>query len=152
VIGGGNTPSSVAQARPSDLPRALYLDSSALVKLVRSEPESEALLQCLAAWPHRVSSALVRVEVPRATARVARDNERVIRESVRLVAGLMLVPVSDAILEAAASLPPPELRTLDAIHLASALSLGSVLGALVSYDDRLSTAARTAGMHVLSPA
>lgn len=129
----------------------LYLDASALVKLIRPEPESSALLAALGQWRERVTSSLSALEVRRALRRVKPTDAdwRRAEETLRRVAQ---VGVVEPILEAAARLDPPELRTLDAIHLATALSLGTDLGALVTYDRRMREAARSLKLKVLSPA
>ena len=127
----------------------LYLDSSALVKLVLPEPETDALLGLLTAWPERISSALARVEVLR-TVRRAGDEEAY-RRAQEVLARVGLLRIDDAVLGAAALLRPPELRTLDAIHLASALSVGERLGGMVVYDFRLARAAEVCGVHVMAP-
>jgi len=127
----------------------LYLDSSALVKLVVPEPETEALLKALADWPERVSSALARVEVLRAVGRSGVEAARGRAEAVLTRIGLL--EIDGAILDRAAHLGPPELRSLDAIHLASALSLGEDLGGMAVYDVRLAQAAALSGATVLSP-
>jgi predicted nucleic acid-binding protein len=128
----------------------LYLDSSALVKLVVAEPETPALLQFLAGWPHRVSSALARVEVLRAVNRAgARPAAR--RRATRVLARVALVRIDDPVIAAAARVTPPELRTLDAIHLATARSLDDLAG-IVTYDARLGRAASRARLKVWSPA
>ncbi len=129
----------------------LYLDSSALVKLVLPEPETDALLELLADWQERVSSALAAVEVSRA-ARRASEDEAVHRRARQVVAGIDLVTIDDEVLRIASTLEPRTLRSLDAIHLASALVLQPDLGALVAYDQRLAEAARLQGMTVLAPA
>jgi predicted nucleic acid-binding protein len=128
----------------------LYLDSSALVKLVVSEPETEALLEVLPEWPERISSALARVEVVRALARVA-AGPAARQRAAAVLARVGLVAIDDAVLEVAARLRPPTLRSLDAVHLATALSVGDELGAFVTYDDRLAAAAGRARLRVLSP-
>jgi uncharacterized protein len=129
----------------------IYLDSSALVKLVVTEPESEALLELLGAWPDRVSSTLALTELPRAIRRAGLGAaER--RRAHQVLARVALVDVDRRILTTAASLDPPVLRTLDAIHLATAIALGEDLGGLVTYDARLSAAARRADLEVLAPA
>ncbi len=128
----------------------LYLDSSALVKLVVAEPETPALLQFLVGWPHRVSSALARVEVLRAVNR-AGAGPAARRRAQRVLARVALVRIDDPVLTAAARTAPPELRTLDAIHLATARSLDDVAG-IVTYDSRLGRAASRARLKVWSPA
>jgi uncharacterized protein len=131
-------------ARPS----ALYLDSSALVKLAVPEPETEALRSELTRWERHVSSALVRTEVVRACARVGPAARRVAQ---RIVAGLDLLVIDESILDAAGRLRPLELRTLDAIHLASAQVLGAALGAIVAYDARLVEGATAAKLPTIAP-
>ena len=132
----------------TELGTVAYLDSSALIKLVIPEPESEKLRAELALWSRHASSAVARTEVVRAAARVdpaARERARLIVRAVSLIA------VTDEILERAANLEPPTLRSLDALHLASALSLGGVLGPVVTYDARLAEAASAVGLDVLAP-
>lgn len=128
----------------------LYLDSSALVKFVLPEPETDALVKFLIDWPERISSVLARVEVLRAVRR-AGPQEAVYRRAKEVVARIGLVGIDDAVLGLAVDLRLPELRTPDAIHLATALSVGEELGALVSYDARLSRAATSCGIPVLAP-
>lgn len=135
---------------PSASSALLYLDSSALAKLVAEEPETAALLDFLAGWPHRVSSALARVEVLRAVKR-AGAGPAVRQRAVRVLARVSLVQVDEQVLVAAARLAPPELRTLDAIHLATARSLAGLAG-MVTYDTRLGRAATRSRLRVWSPA
>jgi uncharacterized protein len=128
----------------------IYLDSSALVKLVVTEPESEALFELLGAWPDRVSSALALTEVPRALSRGGfGPAER--RRADQIFSHVVLVGLDRRILTAAASLAPLSLRTLDAIHLATALAVREDLGGLITYDARLSVAARHVDLEVLAP-
>jgi predicted nucleic acid-binding protein len=122
----------------NDLP--VYLDSSAIVKLVVSEPETEALLQALAGWPERVSSSIAAAEVHRALWR-ARSSPSVRTRADKVLSAIALIHVDDAVLARAARLKDPLLRTLDAIHLASALSIGDDPAAFVTYDGRLARAA-----------
>lgn len=124
-----------------------YLDSSALVKLVLAEPESGALRAALADWPERASSALAKVEVARATRAVRGDLER----AAQVLARVSLIPVDGGLLDGAAEVEPEALRSLDAIHLASALSLDERLGVLVTYDRRMLAAAAAAGAPALAP-
>lgn len=128
---------------------AHYLDTSALVKLVVAEPQTDALRTWLAAVPREpVSSDLARTELLRAVRCVAPD--RLLR--ARQVLGTVtLVGVSTALFEEAARLDPTVLRTLDAIHLAAALDLGDDLDAVVTYDDRLADAALANGIAVTAP-
>ena len=125
--------------------RALYLDSSALVKLVTREPESAALLSLLEPRPEVVSSVLARVEVLRAVARV-RDSKRTLERARAVLSRVVLVAMDGPILEAAATVAPVDLRSLDAIHLATALTLRPEIEAIVSYDARLNEAAKAVGL------
>ena len=125
----------------------LYLDSSAIVKLIAREPETAALVEVVRADPDVVSSELAVTEVVRAVARVGGGTTR----AASVLECIALVPLDGAILRDAATLKPRSLRTLDAIHLATALSLGRDLDVVVTYDQRLSTAAARAGLAVSSP-
>jgi predicted nucleic acid-binding protein len=129
----------------------VYLDSSALVKLVVLEPESAALREFLRAHALRLSSALAEVEVPRALSRAGYGAaER--RRATEVLARIALIDVDRRILRSAAALAPPDLRSLDAIHLATALSLGHDLAGIVTYDQRLSNAAIGADLASWAPA
>lgn len=128
----------------------LYLDSSALVKLILPEAESAALLESLAAWPGCVTSELARVEVMRAARRASMESA-VEQRAEDVISGLHLLKIDSDILERAARLEPRGLRSLDAIHLVSALSLGDDLGAIVIYDEGLAGAATAFGLKVLAP-
>ena len=127
---------------------ATYLDSSAIVKLVVRESESLALRRYLRRRQPLVSSALARTEVLRAL--LPAGDEALTRGRV-VLQRIDLVRVNDRILNAAAVLLPPELRSLDAIHLATAGALGDDLGALVTYDDRMATAAKHLGYRIAQP-
>ncbi len=132
----------------SSAPAVAYIDSSALVKLAIPEPESDALRAELARWERHVSSALARVEVVRACARVDTKARRIAEQ---IVGALDLIAVDDRVLEEAALLGPVDLRSLDSIHLASALLLGDALGVAIAYDDRLLEAMRVAGIPTATP-
>ena len=126
----------------------LYLDASAAVKLILDEPESSALRSQLAERPVRVSSALLRTELIRAIGRT--DSARLMAART-VLRGVSLVAIDDDILTAAAELDPPSLRSLDAIHLATARRLGGELEAIVTYDQRMIAGARLLGVPVTSP-
>ena len=127
---------------------ATYLDSSALVKLAVDEAESPALRAHLRTRVVRVSCALARVEVPRA---VRQGGPAGIATAHDVLQGIRLVRLDDALLDDAAALTPP-LRSLDAVHLAAARSLGDDLLAVVTYDRRMASAARELGLRVEQPA
>lgn len=128
----------------------IYLDSSALMKLVRREDETEALRKWLNLRPEHpvVTSELGRIEVLRA-ARRARGPAPA--EARAVVGDLDLVSFDRAVQDVACDIGDPSLRTLDALHLASALLLGEGLTAFVAYDHRLAEAAEAAGLVVATP-
>ena len=126
-----------------------YLDTSALAKFVIVEAETNALRSFLQSYPLRASSTISQVELLR-VARRRGFNETVSARA--LLAGILLLDIDDAVLTIAAELDPPILRSLDAIHLATALSLGSQVSVVVTYDVRMQEAARAAGLNVAAPA
>jgi uncharacterized protein len=129
---------------------AAYLDASALVKLMRPEPESEALIGALRQWPVRIASEVVVVELGCTARRLGGAD--LLDRAEAIVEGLHLLPFSAAIRErAVATAFDPPLRALDAIHLATALELGEDLDALVAYDDHLCRAAGAQRLAVQSP-
>lgn len=127
---------------------ATYLDSSAIVKLVVREPESFALRRYLRRRQPLVSSALARAEVLRALLPAGDD---AMSRGRAVLQRIDLVRVNDRILNAAGTLRPPELRSLDAIHLATAQELGDDLKTLVTYDDRMVAAAKWLGCRTVQP-
>lgn len=129
----------------------VYLDSSAIVKLAVREPESPALFDWLGAWPDRISSAVARVEVLRALWRSG-FGPASRRRAMEVLDRIALLPADHPILDTAGDIGPPELRTLDAIHLATALSVGQDLAGLVTYDERLARAAIRLRIDVWAPA
>jgi predicted nucleic acid-binding protein len=128
----------------------VYVDTSALVKLVFDEPESSALATFLENLPDRVCSAVASVELGR-VARSVQD-PAVDRDAKRVLKGVHLIAVDAVLLAAAATTEPRSLKTLDAIHLATARSLGHELAGVITYDRRLADAARDHDLTVWSPA
>ena len=128
----------------------IYLDSSALLKLLFEEEESDALQAWLDSRGSvaKVSSELAKVEVMRATRRLSPDT---IPAAVTLLSQLDLVPLTGGVVEQAAYLGEASLRSLDALHLASAITLGSDLTAFIAYDHRLSAAASDLGLEAVQP-
>lgn len=131
-----------------------YADSSALVKLVQEETESDALRSYLAD-ADLVSSELVLTEIPRAVRRaVAQDptlpGDVLLDRAGELIEALALRPLDRALLAGAGALDEPVLRALDAIHIASAVSLDSI-ETFVTYDERQAAAARLAGLRTIAP-
>ncbi len=125
-----------------------YLDSSALVKLVLEERETTSLLTFLAGRHTHVSSVLAYVEVSRAARRATESAAERTSDVLELV---NLIELDRAILDGACAVEPEGVRTLDAIHLATALSLGETLDAFVTYDLRQAGAAAGVGLDVVTP-
>jgi predicted nucleic acid-binding protein len=126
-----------------------YLDTSAVVKLLVRESESGALRRVLRQWPRRASSALLRVELLRVTKLAGQP--RLTAQAHRQLGAIHLLRLDDSVLSRAADLDPPTLRSLDAIHLASALELGADLGVIMTYDDRMVQGAAALGLPATSP-
>jgi len=129
---------------------AVYLDSSAFVKLFLPEPDSAALTRYLDPRPLRVSALLLRTEALRAAVRATLSPQRMLLVRT-LLEGLVYIGADVTLCDEAGIMRPPELRSLDAIHLASARTLGRKLEAVVTYDHRLADAAAWYGMPVVSP-
>jgi predicted nucleic acid-binding protein len=125
-----------------------YVDASALVKLVLDEPDSPAMFRWYVESRRIATSRIGVIETRRAAARGVHDPDR-----LRVIlATVDVIEVLESIVERASSVAPPALRTLDAIHLATALALVPDLDAFVTYDDRLADAARSLGLPVVRPA
>ncbi len=126
----------------------VYLDASAIVRIVADEPGSAATVAFLRDHETRLTSVVSSVEVPRA---VARKRDDAAQASAAFLERLVIVALDRSIVTRAAALAPPALRTLDAIHLATALEFGRELDAFVTYDARLGAAARAMGLPVEAP-
>jgi uncharacterized protein len=125
-----------------------YLDSSAIVKLVSREDETSALRAELAHWPYHASSRLAEIEVQRAALKLghtARERARKVLQAISLFA------IDDPIIAMASSMLPDSLRTLDAIHVATARLLAADLGVLITYDLRMLQTARIYNVPRLAP-
>lgn len=129
--------------------KAAYLDTSAFLKLIVTERESPALRRFLARWPERTSAVLLRTETVRALRRAGYDSQ--VGAARRLLGTMRLIRLDEPLLDRASELEPREMRSLDAVHLGAALTIGSDLGVLVTYDQRLGDAARNCGISVSSP-
>jgi uncharacterized protein len=125
-----------------------YVDSSAIVKLAIAEPESPALRRYLSRRRPLVCSALARTEVTRAL--LPAGAEAVARGQA-VLRRIQLVRINDRVLNDAGQMQPNELRSLDAIHLASARLLGNALRMIVTYDERMAAAAHATGWSVATP-
>lgn len=127
-----------------------YVDTSAVLKMLRAEEHSDAFVRfyddnSAATW---VSSALLYVELLRTVNRYA---PLLVADARELLTAFSLVAVNDEVVETAACEPDRMLRSLDAVHLATARLLGAELTAVLTYDDRLAAAATSAGLPVLTP-
>jgi predicted nucleic acid-binding protein len=132
----------------------VYADTSAVVKLVVREAETDAMTEAATEWERIATSEIATIELPRAVKRARTDGRAEVaddRTVLELLAALEIVSLTDDVRAVAASAEPPELRTLDAIHLASAVTLGASMRAVATYDDRLERAARSAGLRTIRP-
>ncbi|MXW58711.1 MAG: type II toxin-antitoxin system VapC family toxin [Acidimicrobiia bacterium] len=128
---------------------AFYVDTSALVKLVAAEPETPAFQSWRAQQhPDLVAGDLVRTELLRAARRLTPAH---VQAATEVLASVRLTRLGERVFEQAGFLDPPSLRSLDAIHLASALNLGRDLEGMVTYDSRLAEAAHQNAIPVISP-
>ena len=127
----------------------VYLDTSALAKLVVAEDESPHLRRwmCERRYVPLVTNSIGVVELRRLAARI---NQQTLSTAVRLLARISVVDLTPDALTLAAEIPPPEVRTLDALHVASA-ALVSDLDFVVTYDGRMVTAATAFGLPVVTP-
>ena len=130
--------------------RALvYVDASAFVKLFSREPESEAMATAIATeWDGAIASEIFAVEVFRAARRIGGTAAA---RAADLLHSVALLPITAEIRRDAGQIGPPELRSLDAIHLATALSASDRIGAVLTYDTRLAAACTAAGLRVVAP-
>jgi predicted nucleic acid-binding protein len=128
---------------------AIYLDTSAIGRVLLGEPDAPAVLRDLGGFDQHIASRLLRVELRRVALR-----EGLLDAADRLLAGVALIPLDDAVLTIAETVPPTTVATLDAIHLATALRLSTagVLDTVMTYDARLADGARHHGLAVLAPA
>jgi hypothetical protein len=127
---------------------ATYLDSSALVKLVVQEPETTALRRYLRRRRPLVSSAVARTEVVRA---VLLEGGAALAQARDVLSSVDLIRVNDRVLDAAGVMQPTDVRSLDAIHLATAQQLGRDLGCVVTYDGRMLDAAAALNLRTHAP-
>jgi len=126
----------------------LYLDTSALGRVLLAEPDSEAILAEVGRFERRMASRLLAVELRRLALR-----HRLRDAADRLLAAISLLPLSEATLAAAESIEPASAATLDAIHLAAALELfdADLIDTVLTYDERLAEGAGHHGLTVLAP-
>ena len=126
----------------------IYLDSSAIVKLVVRESESTALRNFMRSHRDRISCSLARTEVPRAVRHIG---PAALRRARVILDRIHLIRLDDSLLDAAATLDARVLRSLDAIHLAAAQRVSADVEVLVTYDARMAEAAAGLGFVVQAP-
>ena len=148
---------SMASAEPpAQRAFILYVDTSALLKLLVREAESTAIEAELVQWPNLATSVVTEVELPRAVARARAERpEAVIDESLILqgvIASAAIIELSEDIVTAARNVEPIHVGALDSIHIASALSLGPELAGVATYDHRMADALTRAHVNVIAPA
>ena len=126
----------------------LYLDTSAVGRVLLAEPDSEAILAEVGRFERRMASRLLAVELRRLALR-----HRLRDAADRLLAAISLLPLSEATLAAAESIEPASVATLDAIHLAAAVELfdADLIDTVLTYDERLAEGAGHHGLTVLAP-
>jgi predicted nucleic acid-binding protein len=136
----------------------IYLDTSAILKLLRREAETDALIEHLDAHAQQdlLTSSLATVETARALTALGAEEiaARAVRRSDRIEVGDAVIPaiaMTGPVLDLARTLPPAVLRSLDAIHLATAKLAGDSLDHLITYDKRMTAAAEAAGLRAVSP-
>ncbi len=128
---------------------AAYIDTSALVKLFKAEPETDAFRAALGDWPVQVASELIRVEAICTARRLG--GEDVLKRATEALERINLIPISPDILELATNAYTPPLRAMDAIHLATTLTTSEDLGAMFVYDNDLYAAAQAHNLNPLAP-
>ena len=131
------------------MPGVAYIDSSALLKLVVREDETSALEADLAGREGLLVSRLADLECRRAARRSR--NRRVLQTFAQVLEAIYILEITPAILDRAADLDPPLVRSLDAIHVATALSIEEAGLEVITYDDRMADAARANGLRVAHP-
>jgi predicted nucleic acid-binding protein len=129
--------------------KAAYVDASALVKLFKPERETAAFHHSLRDWPVQAASELIRVESVCTARRLG--GAAVLNRALAILERIDLIPISPEIIELSTSAFSPPLRAMDAIHLATALTMREDLGAVFVYDSNLQDAAHAEGLNVIAP-
>lgn len=133
----------------------LYADTSALLKLLVREAESTAIESELTRWPSLATSVVTEVELPRAVARAREDRPDTVIDGSLILEGVLaaaaIIELSENIVTAARDVAPVQVGALDAIHVASALSLERELAGVATYDHRMAEALARAGVVVVAP-
>jgi uncharacterized protein len=126
----------------------VYVDTSALGRVLLGEPDARAVIRALADFELHIASRLLRIELCRLALR-----HGLLDHAEQLLSGVALLPLHDAVLDAAETVPPSSVATLDAIHLVTALRLGDeeLIDAVMTYDSRLAEGAQAHGLSVVAP-
>jgi predicted nucleic acid-binding protein len=127
----------------------VYLDTSAIGRVLLGEPDAVAVIRRLRDFDQHIASRLLRVELRRLALR-----EGLLEQADQLLSGVALLPLDEAVLDAAETVPPASVATLDAIHLVTALRLADedLIDTVMTYDTRLADGAREHGLSVIAPA
>lgn len=127
----------------------LYVDTSALGRVLLGEPDAEAVIRDLREFDRHIANRLLRVELRRLALR-----EGLLDHADQLLSGISLLPLDEAVLDAAETVRPASVATLDAIHLVTALRLAdqALIDTVLTYDARLAGGAREHGLSVIAPA
>lgn len=133
----------------------LYVDTSALLKLLVREAESTAIERELLTWKELATSVIAEVELPRAVARAREERADAVIDGSLVLQGVLssaaIVPLREGVVVAARTVKPVHVGALDAIHIASALSLGEQLAGVATYDKRMQNALELLGVRVIAP-
>lgn len=127
----------------------VYLDTSAVGRVLLGEPDAAAVIRDLREFDQHIASRVLRVELRRLALR-----EGLLEQADQLLSGVALLPLDEAVLDAAETVPPAGVATLDAIHLVTALRLADeeLIDTVMTYDTRLADGAREHGLSVIAPA
>ena len=124
-----------------------YMDSSAIIKLIKPEKESAALIKKLP--PSLITSRISRVEVART---IAKHEPDLLDATYDILADIQMIPVEDSIITIAENLPLHiDLRSLDSLHIASALAIRNTLKGIITYDKEMVRAGVALGFNTMSP-
>ena len=140
---------------PAPPPAILYVDTSALLKLLVREAESAAIERELLTWSELATSVIAEVELPRAVVRAREERPDAVIDGSVVLQGVLssaaIIPLSEGVAVAARKVKPVHVGALDAIHIASALSLGEQLAGVTTYDKRMQDALQPLGISVIAP-
>ncbi len=151
----GPTAGMATTESPAPAPTILYVDTSALLKLLVREAESAAIERELLTWSELATSVVTEVELPRAVARAREERADAVIDGSVVLQGVLTsaatIPLSEGIVTAARSVKPVHVGALDAIHIASALALDDQLAGVATYDKRMQDALALLGVSVIAP-